>query len=183
MSTPGSLSPDALGTPEGIADPYPMYRAFRDASPVRYLRIPAGPFTGRSEPLYSWALLRHADVVAVLRDPAAFSSETPGTIKTIPQLALLHDDPPHHTHLRRLVSKVFSAQRIAALGGWIGRIASELLDAAGSGPVELMGAYAIPLPIRVIAKMLGIPDDNYPAFKSWSEAVISYAGMPAEERA
>ena len=183
MSTPaGSPSPDVLGTPDGIADPYPAFRALRDASPVRYLRLPAGPLTGLSEPVYSWALLRHADVTAALRDPATFSSEAWKLIKVIPKLALLHDDPPQHTQLRRLVSKVFSPQRIATLSDWIRGIAAELLDAAGSGPVELMGAYAIPLPIRVIARMLGIPDERYPDFRSWSEATVAYAGMPAEER-
>jgi cytochrome P450 len=183
VDTTNAISPDVLGTPEGIADPYPGIRALRDASPVRYLRIPAGPFTGLKEPLYAWALLRHADVYTAIRDPAAFSSDAPRLIKIIPKFALLHDDPPNHTQLRRLVSKVFSPQRIAEFSGWIGRIADGLLDAAGRGPVELMGAYAIPLPVRVIATVLGIPDDHYPLFRSGSEAIISYVGMPAEERA
>jgi hypothetical protein len=176
------LSPDVLSTPEGIANPYPVYLAFRGPSPVRYLRFPAGAMSGRTEPLYAWALLRHADVMAALRDPATFSSITSNLIKVLPRLALLHDDPPHHTQLRRLVSKAFSAQRIASLSDQITRMANELLDASGRGQVELMGAYAVPLPMRVIAGMLGIPGDDYPSFKRWSEAVVAYAGIPAEER-
>ncbi|WP_224365239.1 cytochrome P450 [Hyalangium versicolor] len=183
MDAPSSLTPDVLGAPEGIANPYPAYRAFRGPNPVRYLRLPAGPLTGRTEPLYAWALMRHADVLAAIRDPATFSSQTPQVLKTIPKLALLHDDPPHHTHLRRLVSKVFSPQRIASLSDWISRIAFELLDSMGKGSAEFMSAYAVPLPMRVIATMLGVPDQDYPSFKLWSEAVVSYAGMPAEERA
>ena len=184
MPAPAPLSPDVLGTPEGIANPYPAYRAFQGPNPVRYLRIPAGPATGRSEPLYAWALLRHADVLAAIRDPATFSSAQIQTVfKTMPKFSLLHDDPPHHTHLRRIVSKAFSPQRIASLSERIGHIANELLDAAGRGPVELMAAYAVPLPTRVIAGMLGVPDNDYPSFKLWSEAVISYVGMPPEERA
>lgn len=183
MLAPTPISPDVLSTPEGIADPYPAYRAFRGPNPVRYLRLPAGSTPGRTEPLYAWALLRHADVLAAIRDPATFSSQTPAVFKTMPKFALLHDDPPHHTHLRRLVSKAFSPQRIASLADWIGRLAHELLDTAGTGPVELMSAYAVPLPMRVIAGMLGVPDEDYPSFKLWSEAVISYAGMPPEERA
>lgn len=182
MSAPAPLSPDVLSTPEGISNPYPAYRAFQGPNPVRYLRLPAGPLTGRTEPLYAWALLSHAQVLAAIRDPATFSSQTPTVFKTMPKFALLHDDPPHHTHMRRLVSKAFSPQRIASLSEWIGRIANELLDTAGKGPVELMAAYAVPLPMRVIAGMLGVPDEDYPSFKLWSEAVVAYVGMSAEER-
>jgi hypothetical protein len=180
MSAP--LSPDVLNTPEGISNPYPAYRAFQGPNPVRYLRLPAGPLTGRTEPLYAWALLRHADVLAAIRDPATFSSQTPPVFKTMPRFALLHDDPPYHTRMRRLVSKAFSPQRIASLSEWIGRLAQELLDTAGTGPVELMSAYAVPLPMRVIAAMLGVPDQDYPSFKLWSEAVVAYVGMSKEER-
>jgi hypothetical protein len=180
MSAP--LSPDVLNTPEGISNPYPAYRAFQGPNPVRYLRLPAGPLTGRTEPLYAWALLRHADVLAAIRDPATFSSQTPAVFKTMPKFSLLHDDPPHHTRMRRLVSKAFSPQRIASLSEWIGRIANEQLDTAGRGPVELMAAYAVPLPMRVIAGMLGVPDQDYPSFKLWSEAVVAYVGMSKEER-
>jgi hypothetical protein len=178
------ISPDVLGTPTGIADPYPAYRAFRGPSPVRYLRLPAGPMTGRTEPLYAWGLLRHADVLAAIRDPETFSSQSTSVFKTMPKMSLLHDDPPHHTRMRRLVSKAFSPQRIASLSEWIGRTANELLDTAGTkGPVELMATYAVPLPMRVIAGMLGVPASDYPSFKLWSEAVIAYVGIPAEERA
>jgi cytochrome P450 len=183
MRLPDSLSPDVLGSPEGIANPYPAYRLFQQTSPVRYLRLPAGPISGRTEPLYAYALLRHADVLAAIRDPATYSSKSPSVLKTLPKLSLLHDDPPHHTHLRRLVSKVFSPQRIATLETWISSIVTELLDSAGRGPVELMSAYSIPLPTRVIAGMLGVAAEDYPSFRLWSQAVIAYAGMPAEERA
>lgn len=183
MSAATPLQPDVLGAPEGIADPYPAYRALRSASPVRYLRVPAGPMTGRTEPLYAWAVLRHADLLAAVRDPATFSSASYAVIKIIPKLAVLHDDPPHHTHLRRLVNKAFTPQRIAELTDWIGQIASELLDGMGRGPTEFMSAYAVPLPMRAIAGLLGVPQSDYASFKSWSEAVVSYAGMPAQERA
>jgi len=183
VSTPPPISPDVLGTAEGIADPYPAIRALRDRSPIRYLRIPAGPVTGLTEPVYTWALLRHADVRFAISDPTTFSSDAPRLVKAFPKLGLLHDDPPHHTHLRRLVSKAFSPQRIAMLSDWIKGIAGELLDAAGRGPVELMDAYAVHLPVKVIAKMLGVPDAQYPAFRSCSSAIIGYVAVPAEERA
>jgi cytochrome P450 len=182
MYATASLSPDVLGTPEGIANPYPAYLAFRGPNPVRYMRSPTGALAGRIEPIYSWALLNHAHVLSAIRDPATFSSQNTTVLKAMPKLTLLHDDPPLHTHLRRLVSKVFSQQRVAALGERIQLIATELLDTAGRGPVELMAAYAVPLPMRVIAGMLGIPESDYPSFKRWSEAVVGYAGIPQEER-
>lgn len=183
MRAPLPLSPDVLGRPEGIANPYPAYRAFEQVSPVRYLRVPAGLISGSTEPIYSWALLRHAHVFAAVRDPATFSSWSMAKLNLVPKLALLHDDPPRHTHLRRLVSKAFSPQRIATFSDWIGRIVNELLDAAGRGPAELMSAYAIPLPMRVICRMLGIPDEEYATFRHWSEGIVAYAGIPADERA
>jgi cytochrome P450 len=183
MRLPDSPSPDVLGSPEAIANPYPAYRLFQQTSPVRYLRLPAGPISGRTEPLYAWALLRHADVLAAIRDPATYSSNSPAVLKTLPKLALLHDDPPHHTRMRRLASKAFSPQRIATLEAWVSGIVRELLDSAGRGPVELMSAYAVPLPMRVIAGMLGVAAEDYPSFRLWSQAVIAYVGMPAEERA
>jgi cytochrome P450 len=182
MNAPAPLSPDVLGTPEGIADPYPVYRALRSPVPLRYLRVPAGAFMGQRTPLYAWALLRHADALAVIRDTTTFSSHINEVHQAVPKLSIIHDDPPHHTHLRRLVNKAFSAPRVASLAQGIGRLVNELLDAAGKGPVEFMSAYAIPLPMRVIAKMLGIPEEDYPSFRRWSEASISYIGTSAEER-
>src|SRR5690349_21561197 len=126
MTAPAAMTPDVLGAPEGIENPYPAYRALRDASPVRYVRVPANSTTGRTEPLHSWALLRHADVLAAVRDLATFSSQSPSIIKMTPKFALLHDDPPYHTHMRRLVSKAFSPQRIATLASWVQSIANEL---------------------------------------------------------
>src|SRR5262245_31414589 len=105
--------PDDLGSTEILADPYPVYRAFRDGPPVRFQRIPAGVHPGVDQPIYGWALLRYADVVAALRDPETFSSNSPSAMPMLPWLTLLHDDPPRHTHLRRLVQKSFSPRRVA----------------------------------------------------------------------
>ena len=182
MKAPAPASPDVLSTPEGISNPYPTYLSFRGPNPVRYLRLPAGALTGRTEPLYAWALLRHADVMAAIRDPSTFSSDSPKVLTAVPRMPLLHDDAPHHTQLRRLVSKAFSSPRVAALSDQMTQMAAELIDAAGRGPVEFMQAYSVPLPTRVIAGMLGVPGSDYPSFKHWTEAVAGYAALPAEER-
>lgn len=183
MSEP-ALSPDVLGTPAAIADPYPLYAAFRDISPVRYLRVPAGAITGRTEPLYAYAILKHADALTVLRDPATFASNTlPALGNLLPRMALLHDDPPRHTQLRRLVNKAFTTVRVASLAPFVEELTNNLVDAMSeSSEVELVSALAIPLPIRVIAHMMGIPGDEYPSFKRWTESIIGYRGIPAEER-
>jgi hypothetical protein len=182
MTTESEFVPDDLGTPTTIANPYPVYRALRDRSPVRYLRIPAGAVSGVDEPIHAYALLRHADTVAALKDPETFSSDVTRTFSIVPRLTLLHDDPPRHTHLRKLVNKAFSPRRVAELEPWIGRIAASLFDALGEGEVELMRGYAMPLPVQVIATLLGLPPERYAQFRMWSEATTSYRGMLAEER-
>ncbi len=182
MNQTTAISPDVLGTAEGIANPYPAYRALRDGSPVRYLRLRAGVATGLTESLYGHALLRHADVVTALRDPATFSSRSYQLFKGIPQMAMLHDDPPHHTRMRRLASKAFTASRVAALAPWITDLARGLLDTLGHGEVEIMNGFAVPLPVRVIASMIGVPIADHAALKDWSDALVSYNGMPAAER-
>lgn len=183
MHASAPLSPDVLGSPEGIVNPYPVYRAFRGSNPVRLMRLPAGATPGQTAPLYSWALLSHKSVVAALRDPATFSAYSPQVLKNMPKLPMVHDDPPQHTRLRRLVNKAFSPQRVASLAEPVGRIAQDLLNASGQGPVEFMAAYAVPLPIQVIAQLLGLPPQDYPSLKLWSDAMISYVGIPPEERA
>jgi len=178
--------PDDLGSPETFADPYPVYRALRDGPPVRFKRIPAGAAPGVDQPIYSWALLRHADVAAALRDPETFSSSTTSVLKMVPRFPLLHDDPPRHTHLRRLVQKAFSPRRVADLEPWIERTAGALLDeidgGPAGGPIELMARFAMPLPMRVICALLGVPAEHATTFRHWSEATFGYAGIPPEER-
>ena len=182
MESSRAYVPDDLGSPETLADPYPVYRAFREGPPVRFQRIRAGVFPGVDRPIHAWALLRHADVVAALRDPETFSSNTPPAMPMLPRLTLLHDDPPRHAHLRRLVQKSFSARRVAELEPWIQRTAGELIDELGEGPAELMAGLATPLPMRVICALLGIPAEQTALFRHWSEATVSYAGLPPADR-
>jgi len=171
-----------LASPEVIADPYPAYQALRDISPVRYVRVPAGVAPGIDQPIHSYALLRHADVLAACRDPETYSSNVTDTLKVLPRFTLNHDDPPRHTRLRRLVGRAFTPRRVTELEPWIQSTVSSLLDALGDGPVDLIQGYAIPLPMRVIATLLGIPPEQYATFRTWSEATITYKGISPEER-
>ncbi len=178
------IVPDQLSTPEVIADPYPAYRQLRDRSPVNYVFIPAGALPGVEEPIRAWALLKYDDVYSALRDPEAFSSVRPAKwAKIWPPLVLIEDDPPRHTRFRRLVNKAFTMRRIEALTPWITAIASELLDQLGPGENDLVQSYTVPLPVSVIARMLGIPGGEHDRFKRWSAAFLSLAPEDQDENA
>jgi cytochrome P450 len=177
------IRPDDLSTREVVADPYPAYRQLREQSPFNYIDIPAGTVPGIEGPIRSWALLKHADVYRVLRDHERFSSaRNPLVGKAFPPLVLILDDPPRHTRFRRLVNKTFTLKRIEALTPWITNVANELLDEAGRGEIEIVGRYTIPLPVKVIARLLGIPGNDYETFKHWSDAVLSLVSMDNNQR-
>jgi cytochrome P450 len=127
--------------------------------------------------------MRFADVSAALRDHATFSSQVFERVKIPPKFMLLQDDPPRHTHLRRLVHRALTPKRVAELEPWIAAVAAELADEMGRGPVELMSAYAMPLPMRVIARLIGVPASEYLTFRRWSMALLAWSTMPPVERA
>jgi cytochrome P450 len=100
-------------------------------------------------------------------------------------MVLLQDDPPRHTRLRRLVNKAFTLKRVEALEPWIAGIANELLDDMGeneANETDIVSSYTIPLPVKVIARLLGIPGEDYQTFKRWSDAFISATAMAATAR-
>jgi cytochrome P450 len=80
---------------------------------------------------------------------------------------LVFDDPPRHTRLRQLVAAAFSPVRVAAAEPWIRALADELLERMGSGTVDFVESDADPLPVLVIARLLGIPTDDAARFKQW----------------
>jgi cytochrome P450 len=177
------IAPDELSTREVISDPYPAYRQLRDRSPFNYEDLPAGSVPGIEHSLRSWALMKHVDVYGALRDHETFSSsKNPLVGKAFPPLVLILDDPPRHTRFRRLVNKAFTLKRIEALTPWITGVADELLDEAASDEVDIVQRYSIPLPVKVIARLLGISGDDYETFKRWSDAFLSLVSMDNAER-
>jgi cytochrome P450 len=136
--------------------------------------------TPGGEPQGWYALLKHADASAALRDVETFSSRA---FTAKPYFPMLQDDPPRHTNLRRRVSKAFNPRRVAELAPSISDVARELADDMEWGQVELMEAYAIPLPLLVIARIIGIPDRDLTRFRRWSQASVSYQYMAPAERA
>ena len=157
-------------------DPYPAYRTLQAKHRVYVSRL-----------LGSTCLLPHYDdIVAVLGD-ARFSVDreradvfqrlqpfrdlSPGFTQAI-QSALLMTDPPAHTRLRRLVNKAFTPRVVDGLRTRIQALVDEMLDAvAGRGNMELIHDLAYPLPVTVIADLLGIPTADRERFKHWSDTL------------
>jgi hypothetical protein len=181
METP-IFAPDQLTTPAVFVNPYPAYRQLRDQSPFNYLALPPGTIPGFDEPIRAWALMKYDDVYNALRDHETFSSEDPRAGRFGPKIVLIQDDPPRHTRFRRLVNKAFTLKRVEALTPWITSVANELLDEIGEEEVDIVQSYTIPLPVKVIARLLGIPGEDYVTFKRWSDAFLAAISMPPEER-
>ena len=174
---------EVFGQPETWKNPYPAYREFRARSPF-IAQWPVVLLDGEQRQIRTWMLLKYAQVDAALRDPATFSSQQPGAGSVAPMLVMISDDPPRHTRFRRIVSKAFTARRIAELEPWIKTVAEQLLDRIDrNATTDAVGEFTMPLPIQVIAKMLGIPGGDQAAFRRWSDSLVAFNGgdfTPAE---
>lgn len=183
MSTPTSLTHDDAVTPAHLmipstwADPYPVFRQLRDQSPL-LIEAPGSTDFGPID--RAWALLRHDDVYNALRDHSTFSSDVDNG-GDMPKLVLLMDDPPRHMRFRRLVNRAFTPRRVAELQPWISAIATELLSALDERETDIVDAYTMPLPVKVIARLLGIPGEDYQTFKHWSDMFIASTGVTPQE--
>ena len=168
-------------TDEVRRDPFALYAQMRASSPL--VRVPGGP----------WLIFDYAGVRRALEDHEHFSnSASPAGATENPLPWMIFQDPPRHTKLRGLVSRAFTPRTIATLEPRIRAVSRELLDAAvarataagGRGAFDLIADYAGPLPVMVIAEMLGIPPGERARFKAWSGAMVALsetiAGGPAE---
>jgi cytochrome P450 len=169
-------------SPENVADPHPVYDWLRENSPVHRLQLPSGT------PV--WLVTRHEDARQALNDPRLSKDELlrsqvatlsfPSHVEARMNHHMLNADPPDHTRLRRLVSAAFTARRTEALRPRIQEITDQLLDElASAGEVDLLDAFAFPLPIQVICELLGVPLDDRDDFRRWSNAIV--AGPQAGE--
>jgi cytochrome P450 len=127
----------------------------------------------------TWQVLGHPEAVAVLSDPAKFSSDLTGLVPAQDDLALFQKgnfvrmDPPRHRKLRGLVSQAFTPRMVAGLEPRIAEVTTELLDATGGGErLDLIESLAYPLPVIVIAEMLGIPSTDRPTFRRWADTLF-----------
>jgi cytochrome P450 len=162
--------------PEFRVDPYPFYRSLQANHRVYVSRL-----------LGNVSILsRYDDVVAILGDPRfsvdraqakifqrmqPFRGLSPDFVTAI-HSALLMIDPPAHTRLRRLVNKAFTPRVVEGLRGRVETLVDEMLDAlAARREMELIGDLAYPLPVIVIAELLGIPAADRARFKAWSDTL------------
>lgn len=167
-------SPD-ISSPAFKADPYPFYARLRAEAPVYRTRL--------SLWLSAWLVTRYDDVVFVLKE-GPFSNDffrqkmqswIPRRFHALSR-HVLSSDPPDHIRLRTLVSKAFTPRSVERLGGRIQDVCDELLDAvAGERRLELVGGYALRLPLTIIADMLGIRPRERGRFDAWTKRVA--AGM------
>jgi cytochrome P450 len=176
MTTTLALTADQLSTPEVIADPYPYFHVRHDQSPLNYRFLPAGAVWGLDEPIRAWALMRHDDGYNALRDHDTFSSRHCLVGKIGPPLALINDDPPRHTRVRRLVNKTFTLKRIEALTPWMEQVVDDLVGEIGTRETDIIESFAIPMPLKVIARLLGIPGEEYLTFKAGNEKTTNLIG-------
>lgn len=147
-------------------DPYANYRHLRDIAPV-----------SRMEGDGPWQIARHEDVHRVLRDFETFSSDVSMQPPEQRQPSMLFSDPPVHNRLRKLVSHAFKPSHIEAQRQLVATNCEQLVSAMPTGePVDLVDALASPLPVQVIATMLGVEDGNMKQFKIWSDAIFSNIG-------
>jgi cytochrome P450 len=148
--------------PETLEDPYPHYQVWRTEKPIWW-----------AEDIQAWVLSRYDDVRSVLKNAAAFSSAAMGEgEQRAIALPLLSDDPPRHTQLRAIVNKAFTSRTIKQMEGEVEVLVDELLDAiAGQSIVDISEAFTIPLPIYIVARVMGIPEERKNDFKQWSDAL------------
>ena len=156
-------------------NPYAFYRPLRSAPPpVMRFFIPVA------------IVSRYADVLTTLRDHTRFSS-IPVRNRMTTEVAevfgdapsVINSDPPIHTRLRKLVSRDFTPRAIRELEPRVRKLTNGLLDElARKGHFDLVADFAVPLPVRIIASILGIPGERYETFKKWSDTLMELTTLP-----
>ncbi len=174
----------------------PFVPSYRNNPYLQLGRLREGEPVHRSTALQAWVLTRYDDCLAVIRDHETFSSDARtargdladaiqrqradsplGDVQTV-----IGSDPPTHTRLRGLVNRAFTPRRVASMRPHIEEITEELLaEAPDQGSWDLMSGLAQPLPIVVIAEMLGVPPEDRQRFKEWSTALAATTNIVQNE--
>lgn len=177
-------------TDEETIQPFPTWAAARRDTPVFYSPV-----------LNTYVVMRYEDINAVLTDPATFSSgvmlepinKRPPEVEEVLATgfdparlgAMVMLDPPQHTKIRRATATVFTPRRVAVLEEEVQSTADELIDAmiAGGSGAEFIDAFAYQLPLRIIARILGVPVADAAQLHKWATAkmALQYGDMPLEE--
>ena len=155
-----------------LADPYPAMAAIRAETPVAYL--------SKYDVYY---VTRYDDAAAVLRDWRTFSSEGGAGFTPAPSAieggVIIATDPPEHSRIRRAVAKDFTPPSTRALEPRIRARADELVDAmVCAGTLDAVKAIAEPLPVDVMAGLLGLPESHRESYPEWADAIFDLMGPP-----
>lgn len=156
----------------GIEDPYPVYAEARRAGGLVKADTPR-----------CWGVMRHADVSALLRDRRLGHEFPPEYVQFMmggdnagadfQQNSLLNRDPPDHTRLRTLMGQAFSASLVRRLREHITDIFDSLLESAfDRGRFDLVSQLAVPLPVRVICELLGLPPADFDAIRPYAADLV-----------
>ena len=182
MSAKDAFSLLNLQREEIRASPYPFYEKLRDQDPIHW-----------DEEMGFWVFTRYADIDSLYTDERF--SRAQGLMRNFQRLAeserqtvepvyhsfsktVFYADPPYHTHLRGLMNHAFTPRRVERLRPYIQDIVNELLDAAQrkDRTIDVIGDLAYPLPVMVIAELLGLPASDRDRFKQWSDDLFAILG-------
>jgi cytochrome P450 len=149
-----------LDTKEKRLNPFSVYKQLRQTTPVRY-----------DESRSCWDIFRYEDVHRILKDPATFSSVRGLDVRKTETILIM--DPPRHNQMRALVNKAFTPKVVNDLGPNIMAITNDLLNVVQtSGKMDMVHGLATPLPVIVIAELLGVPAEDRKLFKEWSDILV-----------
>ncbi len=181
LSVNATLSLSNLQDPEVRANPYPFYAQLRSQDPVHW-----------DEELGFWVLTRYADIASVYHDPRFSRAQglrrgyerLPESEQVIAEpvyhsfsKTMFYSDPPYHTRLRGLVNSAFTPAAVEQMRPYVERTVDNLLDAVqANGQMDVIHDFAYPLPIMVIAQMLGLPAEERVRFKKWSDDLFAILG-------
>ncbi|MGW5050803.1 cytochrome P450 [Actinokineospora sp. NPDC004072] len=169
-----------------IADPYPVFARMRSVADVHdnpALGLPVAVSHAACS-----AILRHRGLGRVWTD--ARPVEAFAAFNLLHRNSLLENEPPTHTRLRRLVSKAFGRGHTERLRPWVESVAEEMVaglaaEIDGAGSADLLAHLAGPLPVAVIAQLLGVPEADRGLLQPWSNAIVKMYeyGLPAPQAA
>ncbi len=171
---------DIFPPPNQILNPFPFYSKMRKSHPIAY-----------DDKNKLWGIFRYDDIQDILTDYRHFSSDVQELIKIqqaeleqqgqnkkqesgeAVRRSILTSDPPYHNKLRSVISSAFTSNEIGALKPRIEEVCHELIDnVIEKGHMDLINDLAYPLPVTVIAELLGIPSDDRDTFRRWADELI-----------
>ena len=182
-----TLSLSNLLNPETRANPYPFYARLRAEDPVHW-----------DEEMGFWVLTRYTDIASMYMDDRF--SRAQGLRSNFQRLdetekliaepvyrsfskTMFYADPPYHTHLRGLMNNAFTPRRVEQMRPYIQHIVDELLDhVEEQGQMDVVRDLAYPLPVMVIAELLGLPTSDRARFKGWSDDLFAILGTVRHSR-